>query len=36
MNLSPINQTSLFSLDNYLLDFTELYKKKKTTHKNFT
>ncbi|MBD1140138.1 AAA family ATPase [Pelagibacterales bacterium SAG-MED38] len=29
MNLSPINQTSLFSLDNYLLDFTELYKKKK-------
>ena len=29
MNLTPINQTSLFSLDNYLLDFIKLYKKKK-------
>ena len=29
MNLSPVNQTSLFSLDNYLLEFIELYKKKK-------
>ncbi len=29
MNLSPINQTSLFSLDNYLLEFIEVYKKKK-------
>ena len=29
MNLSPINQTNLFSLDNYLLEFVELYKKKK-------
>ena len=29
MNLNPINQTSLFSLDNYLLEFIELYKKKK-------
>ena len=29
MNLSPINQTRLFSLDNYLLEFIELYKKKK-------
>jgi len=29
MNLSPINQTSLFSLDNYLLEFIELYKKKR-------
>ncbi len=29
MNLSPLNQTSLFSLDNYLLEFIELYKKKK-------
>ena len=28
MNLTPINQTSLFSLDNYLLEFVELYKKK--------
>jgi len=28
MNLNPINQTSLFSLDNYLLEFVELYKKK--------
>ncbi|ARJ47869.1 DNA polymerase III [Candidatus Pelagibacter sp. RS39] len=29
MILTPINQTSLFSLDNYLLDFIKLYKKKK-------
>ena len=29
MNLTPINQISLFSLDNYLLDFIKLYKKKK-------
>tara|TARA_B100002019_G_scaffold272024_1_gene266895 strand:- start:8 stop:937 length:930 start_codon:yes stop_codon:yes gene_type:complete len=29
MNLTPINQTSLFSLDNYLLDFIKLYQKKK-------
>ncbi len=29
MNLNPINQTSLFSLNNYLLEFIELYKKKK-------
>ena len=29
MNLSPINQTNLFSLDNYLLEFVELYKKKR-------
>ena len=29
MSLSPINQTNLFSLDNYLLEFVELYKKKK-------
>ena len=29
MNLSPINQTSLFSLDNYLLEFIDLYEKKK-------
>ena len=29
MNLSPINQTNLFSLDNYLLEFIELFKKKK-------
>jgi len=29
MNLRPINQTSLFSLDNYLLDFIDLYKEKK-------
>ena len=29
MSLSPINQTNLFSLDNYLLEFIELYKKKK-------
>ena len=29
MNLNPINQTSLFSHDNYLLEFIELYKKKK-------
>ena len=29
MNLNPINQTSLFSLDNYILEFMELYKKKK-------
>tara|TARA_B100001057_G_scaffold405975_1_gene419141 strand:- start:6 stop:935 length:930 start_codon:yes stop_codon:yes gene_type:complete len=29
MNLNPINQTSLFLLDNYLLEFVELYKKKK-------
>ena len=28
MSLSPINQTNLFSLDNYLLEFVELYKKK--------
>ena len=29
MSLSPINQTNLFTLDNYLLEFVELYKKKK-------
>ncbi len=29
MNLSPINQTCLFSLDNYLLEFIELHKKNK-------
>ena len=29
MNLSPINQTNLFSLDNYLLEFAKLYKIKK-------
>ena len=29
MNLSPINQTKLFSLDNYLLEFVELYKIKR-------
>ena len=29
MSLSPINQTNLFSLDNYLSEFIELYKKKK-------
>ena len=29
MSLSPINQTNLFSLDNYLLEFIELYKKKR-------
>ena len=29
MSLSPINQTNLFSLDNYLLEFAELYKKKR-------
>ena len=29
MSLSPINQTKLFSLDNYLLEFVELYKKKR-------
>jgi len=29
MNLNPINQTSLFSLDNYLLEFIRLYKIKK-------
>ena len=29
MNLSPVNQTRLFLLDNYLLEFIELYKKKK-------
>ena len=29
MSLNPINQTNLFSLDNYLLEFVELYKKKK-------
>ena len=29
MSISPINQTNLFSLDNYLLDFVELYKKKR-------
>ena len=29
MSLSPINQTNLFSLDNYLLEFVELYKKKR-------
>ena len=28
MSLSPINQTNLFSLDNYLLEFVELCKKK--------
>ena len=27
MSLSPINQTNLFSLDNYLLEFVELYNK---------
>ena len=36
MSLSPINQTNLFSLDNYLLEFVELYKKKKITYKNLT
>ena len=29
MNLYPINQISLFSLDNYLLEFIELYNEKK-------
>ena len=29
MNLSPINQINLFSLDNYLLEFVELYKNRK-------
>ena len=29
MSLSPINQTNLFSLDNYLSEFVELYKKKR-------
>ena len=29
MNLSPINQTCLYSLNNYLLEFIELYKNKK-------
>ena len=29
MNLSPINQTNIFSLDDYLLEFIELYKKRK-------
>ena len=29
MNLGPKNQTNLFSLDNYLLEFVELYKKKR-------
>ena len=29
MNLSPLNQTNIFSLDDYLLEFIELYKKKK-------
>ena len=29
MKLSPINQTNLFLLDNYLLEFVELYKKKR-------
>jgi len=29
MNLSPINQTNLFLLENYLLEFLELHKKKK-------
>jgi len=29
MNLSPINQTNIFSLGDYLLEFIELYKKKK-------
>ncbi len=29
MNLNPINQTSLFSLDNYLLELIHLYKIKK-------
>ena len=29
MNLTPINQTSLFSLDNYLSNFIKLYKKRK-------
>ena len=29
MSLNPLNQTNLFSLDNYLLEFIELYKKKK-------
>ena len=29
MNLKPINQTSLFSHDKYLLEFIELYKEKK-------
>ena len=29
MSLSPINQTNLFSLDNYLSEFIDLYKKKR-------
>ena len=29
MSLSPVNQTILFSLDNYLLEFVDLYKKKR-------
>ena len=29
MSLNPINQTNLFSLDNYLVEFVELYRKKK-------
>ena len=33
MSLSPINQTNLFSLDNHLLEFVELYNKKKLPSK---
>ncbi len=33
MSLSPINQTNLFSLDNYLLEFAKLYKKKRLPSK---
>ena len=29
MSISPINQTNLFLLDNYLLEFVDLYKKKR-------
>ena len=29
MSLSPINQTNLFSLDNFLSEFVELYRKKR-------
>ena len=31
MNLSPINQTNLFSLGNYLLEFIDFIKKKLPT-----
>ncbi len=33
MSLSPINQTNLFSLDNHLLEFAKLYKKKRLPSK---